>query len=116
MTIGLTLSKDYAVYTETITVTFWRPGPFYIDPITKTGWLKWVGYADQATFLSNPANYYHCAMVNFAFTPANWPFIQGTDPMSKFWAFVKTHTATTDDDGNEVNGGVDWSTATDSTV
>jgi len=116
MTIGLSLTQTYAVYSQTVTVSFWRPGPFYIDPITKTGWLKWVAYTDQATFLANCSNYYAPSQIIFAFTPTNWPFVPGTDPMSKFWAFVQSHTTTADADGNTINGGIDWSTATLSTL
>lgn len=114
--IGLIKSKTFSGYDgNDVTVEFWRPGPFLIDPIHKRGWLKWVPYADQATFIADPTAFYAPGIFTFSITPQNWPFVTGTDPMTKFWAFVKTFTDTVDPvNGGEINAGIDWSTATDS--
>jgi hypothetical protein len=118
MQIGLSISKTFTPDSYTsITVGYWMIEEIKQNRITKYGYITLVPYTDQAFWVSNgDKSFYHAGKIVFAVNPANWPFVVGTDPISKAWAFIKSHTATQDDDGNQINGGLDWSRATDVTV
>lgn len=115
MQIGLSISKTFApdLYTS-ITVGYWMIEEIKQNRITKTGYIALVPYTSRTFWTNNgDKSFYPQGRVIFQVTAANWPFVVGTDPVSKAWAFIKAHTAIADADGNEINGGLDWSTATD---
>lgn len=117
MTIGLTLTKTFTpdLYTS-ITVEHWMIEEIKQNRITKLGYISLVPYTNKDFWVANgDKSFYTSGRVIFSVNPSNWPFVVGTDPVSKAWAFIKTHTAIADDVGTELNGGLDWSQAVDVT-
>lgn len=115
MQIGLVLSKTCTPNPYvSVTVEYWMIEEIKQNRISKTGYITLVPYTNQAYWVANgDKSFFAPGRVTFAVNPTNWPFVVGTDPVSKAWTFIKSHTAIVDDDGNTLNGGVDWSTATD---
>jgi len=117
MTIGFSASKTFTQGTYvSVTVGFWTARIVHMDRPTKQGFVTMVPYTDKATFLANAANYYAPGEITFRFNSGNWPFVTGTDPASKFFQYITTLSATQDVEGNEINGGIDWSAATVETI
>jgi hypothetical protein len=117
MQVGFSASKTYTPDSYTsVTVGFWSVDEVHMKRSIKQGYVTMVGYTDKATFLANAANYYPKAVITFRFNSGNWPFVVGTDPATKFFQWVATQSAVADDDGNEINGGIDWSAATVETI
>jgi hypothetical protein len=115
--VGFSATKTFTPDSYTnVTVGFWSAEKVHMDRPNKMGYVTMVPYTDKATFLADAKNFYAPGRITFGFTPANWPFVVGTDPAIKFFQYVATLSATTDDDGNEINGGIDWSAATAETI
>lgn len=116
MQIGLTISKTFAPdpYTS-VAVSFWMVKEIKQNRITKYGYISLVPYANRAYWTNNgDKSYYPPGEVVFSINPSNWPFVTGTDPVSKAWTFIKTFGITYDEDGNITTpGGIDWTTAVD---
>lgn len=118
MQIGLVLAKTFTpdAYTS-VTVEYWMIEKIEQNRITKSGYITLVPYLNQAYWVAHgDDSFYSPGRIYFSINKSNWPFVTGTDPVSKAWAFIKTFTATTGEDGGEINLGLDWSTATNVTV
>lgn len=118
--IGLVKEKTFAVYDQTVTVEFWNP-PTILYASKEDYRLEFLlrGYKNQAHFITNgPRSFYAPATIHFKFqlTALTWPFAPGLVLSDKLFDLIKTRTQTADADGNEINGGIDWSTAVDGTV
>lgn len=118
MQFGLLKDKSFTVYGQTINIGFWAVGPFKADPLNYRLDLDLLGYTDRATFLANRKNFYPAATIRFVFqlTAPTWPFAPGVNLAVACYDLIQTRSAITDDEGNELNGGLDWSTATDDVV
>lgn len=117
--VGLGITKDITVYNQTISLTFWCPTKINADSELFKLQLTMRGYPSKAYFLANgKRSFYEPATVvlSFSLTQQTWPFIQGQDPWPALWALIKSKTEIIDVDGNEINGGLDWSTSVDQTI
>lgn len=114
--IGLNATKTFPVYDQTVTIGFWCPTKIVeADSENWTLKLQMRGYTSKASFLTlGKKSYYAPATTTLCFqlTQATWPFVLGQDPWPALWTLIATKTGT-DGDGNEINGGVDWSSAKD---
>ncbi len=117
ITIGFSATKTFTpdAYVS-VTVGFWSADEVSLRRSSRTGFMTMVPYTDKATFLADPKNFYAPGKISFAFSPGNWPFVVGTDPAAKFFLYVATLSAVVDDEGNEINGGIDWTAATVETI
>jgi len=117
ITIGFSATKTFTpdAYVS-VTVGFWSAETVHLNRPTQTGFITMVPYTNKATFLANPKNYYGPGRITFSFNASNWPFVVGTDPAAKFFLYVAGLSATVDDEGNEINGGINWTTATVETI
>lgn len=117
--IGLEVTKTFTVYDQTITLGFWCPTKIKeADSENFKLQLVMRGYTSKTAFLTKGKKSFYepgTIILTFQLTQQTWPFVQGQDPWPALWTLIKSKTEIVDDEGNELNGGIDWSTATDST-
>lgn len=115
--IGFTAAapKTYTVDSATLSINFWSPTWFEGDAEMFRIKIRMRGYDSKTYFLTHgKVSHYAPATITLAFqlSQATWPFAQGQDPWPTLWALIAALSATQNDDGEEINGGVNWSAAT----
>lgn len=116
-TIGFTKLKDFDIGAgQTATLSFWAIEDYRIKKSVKDAEFILVPFVDKAGWLADKRSFLWQGRIRFRFDLNKWPFIDGHDPVEDFYGWLKLQFETENSDGEMINGGIDWTTATEEIV